>query len=69
MKGNILDNVVKKVKKNTDHKITVIYETTKTSKPDEITSLKKQFDENSQYEVSMDYDSKGYINKITISKY
>lgn len=67
--STLLDNVVTKMKKNTDHPITVIYNTTTTSKVDEITALKKQFDETAQYEVSLDYDSNGYINKVTISNY
>ncbi len=65
----LLDNVITKIKKNTNHPITVIYGTTTTSKADEITTLKKQFDKSIQYEVSVDYDSNGYINKVTISDY
>ncbi len=64
----LLDNVITKIKKNTNHPITVIYGTT-TSKADEITTLKKQFDRSIQYEVSLDYDSNGYINKVTITNY
>ena len=67
--SELLDEVVKKIKTNSDHSITVIYGTTTTSNPDEIVALKKQFDESKQYEVQMDYDSKGYINKITITDY
>ena len=67
--SRLLDNVITKIKKNADHSILVIYGTTTTSKTDEITTLKKQFDRTSQYEVSLDYDSNGYINKITIANY
>lgn len=35
----------------------------------EYNELKKQFNKSSEYEVSIDYDSNGYINKITISNY
>ena len=66
---SLLDKVVTKIKKNTNHPITVIYGSTTTSKPDEITSLKKQLESSKQYEVSMDYDSNGYISKITIADY
>lgn len=65
----VLDEVVTKMKKNSDHSITVIYNSTTTSKVDEIRSLKKQFETNSEYEIFMDYDSNGFINKITISNY
>lgn len=65
----LLDNVITKIKKNTNHPITVIYGTTTTSKAEEITTLKKQFDRSIQYEVSLDYDSNGYINKVTITNY
>ena len=67
--SRLLDNVITKIKKNADHSITVTYGTTTTSKADEITTLKKQFDRTSQYEVSLDYDSNGYINKVTITNY
>ena len=66
---DLLDTVVTTIKKNTDHSITVIYGTVNTSKAEEITTLKKQFDDASQYEVSLDYDSNGYINKVTITNY
>lgn len=67
--SRLLDNVITKIKKNADHSITVTYGTTTTSKADEITALKKQFDRTSQYEVSLDYDSNGYVNKVTITNY
>lgn len=66
---SILDKVVTKIKKNSNHSITVTYNSTTTSKTDEIILLKKQFDLTTKYEVSMDYDSNGFINKITISNY
>ena len=65
----LLNDVITKIKKNANHSITVTYGTTTTSKPDEITTLKKQFDKTSEYEVSLDYDSDGYINKVTITNY
>lgn len=66
---SLLDKVITVIKKNSNHIITVIYNDTITSNPDDITSLKKQFDSGTKYEVSMDYDSNGYINKINISNY
>ncbi len=67
--SSLLDNVITKIKKNTDHSITVTYGTTTTSNTDEIMNLKKQFDKKLQYEISFDYDSNGYINKVTIMNY
>lgn len=67
--AELIDSVTTTLKKNTDHKITVIYGSTKASKPEEIVLLKKQFKEDAQYEVLIDYDLKGYINKIKITNY
>lgn len=67
--AELLDKVVTTIKKNSSHSITVIYGTTTTSNTDKITTLKKQFDNSSKYEVSLDYDSNGYINKVTITNY
>lgn len=67
--SRLLDNVITKIKKNADHSITVTFGTTTTSKTDEIITIKKQFDKTLQYEVSLDYDSNGYINKVTIENY
>ena len=64
--SSLLDNVVTKLKKNTDHSISVVYGTTTTSSPDEIIKLKTNFDEWTEYEVSLDYDSNGFVNKVTI---
>lgn len=64
--SSLLDNVVTKIKKNADHSISVVYGTTTTSAPDEIIKLKSNFDEWTKYEVSLDYDSNGFVNKVTI---
>ena len=70
----LLDEIAIKLKKDPGHKIVVIYDSVKTSDPNEIINLKKQFDnglENKdlKYEVSLNYDSKGYINKVIITNY
>ena len=65
----LLDNIIIKIKKNVSHSITVTYGNITTTNTSEIISLKKQFDEAQQYEVTMDYDSDGYINKVTILDY
>ena len=70
----LLDEIAIKMKKDPGHQIVVIYDSVKTSDPNEITNLKKQFDnglenEDLKYEVSLNYDSKGYINKVIITNY
>ncbi len=61
----MLDKVITNNKTN-DRKITVVYNNTTTDEPDVIKSLKSNFDEWTDYEVSLDYDEDGYVNKITI---
>ena len=66
---NLLDKVVTKIKKNADHSIMVVYGTTTTTNTDEIVAIKKQLEDTSKYEISFDYDSNGYIYKVTITNY
>ena len=66
---NLLDKVVTKIKKNADHSIMVVYGTTTTTNTDEIVAIKKQLEDTSKYEISFDYDSNGYIYKVTIANY
>ena len=64
--NTLLDNVVTNNKKNSDKLITVVYNTTTTSNPDEIINLKQSFEEGKKYESILDYDSNGLVNKVTI---
>jgi len=61
-----LDDVNENNKKNTDHIILVVYNDIQTSDEDEIIQIKHGLDEWSKYEVSIDYDQQGYVNKLTI---
>lgn len=63
---NILDTVVTKNKLNKNMLITVVYKNKTTTDVDEIKAIKKSLKQWSEYEVSVDYDDEGYINKITI---
>lgn len=63
---NLLDKVVTNNKTEADHIITVVYNETMTAVPDEITTLKQNFEDSKEYEVSLDYDTDGFVNKITI---
>lgn len=64
-----LDNVIDSNKKNNDHQIYVIYNNDKkTNNTAKIVSIKNELGIYDKYEVLIDYDSKGYINLITIEK-
>lgn len=63
-----LDKVITNNKKNTNNILTVVFEEVSTTDPEEIKKLKKNFDDWTKYEVSVDYDENGYVNKITIEK-
>lgn len=63
---NLLDQVVTNNKTEADHIITVVYNATMTAVPDEITALKQNLEDSKEYEVSLDYDADGFVNKITI---
>lgn len=62
----LLDNVVTNNKKNTDKIITVIYNETITADPNEIVELKQSFEQGKDYEVMLDYNANGFVNKVTI---
>lgn len=62
---DLFDDVTTNNKKNSDKKITVIYNEITTSNSDEITDLYDKL-EDKDYKVILDYDDNGYVNKITI---
>ena len=64
--SNLLDNVITKNKKDKTHTITVIYGEVNTTNTDEIRQLKTNFEDSKNYEVSLDYGSDGFVNKVTI---
>lgn len=67
-----IDNVIKSNKKNADHLVEVIFDGvsygTDTEKNKEIKNSLKNFNgyKLQYYEISIDYDDNGYVNKITI---
>lgn len=65
----LIDNVVMKIKKNKDKPIIVSFKDTSSSDAETIISLKKEINDNDKYEVVLDYDEKGYVNKIQITSY
>ena len=66
MLSSYLDKVVTSNKTNSNHIITVTYNETITTSEDGIVGIKHFLNDNSKYEVSLDYDANGYINKVTI---
>lgn len=64
----LLDDVITNNKKHKDYLITVVFKNISTTNPEEIKNLKKQFEEWHKYEVSLDYDEEGYVNKVTIEE-
>lgn len=65
--GYLLDKVITN-NKTKDRKITVKYIETETQDAEEIKNLKTSIKESNHFEVSFDYDEKGYINKVTVEK-
>lgn len=61
-----LDRIATNNKTEKEHIITVKYLDKETSDPDEIVAIKESLAENGEYELSMDYDEKGFFNKLTI---
>lgn len=63
---NLLNEVATNNKTKVEHIITVVYNETMITEPDEITALKQNFEHDKKYEVSLDYDTNGFVNKIII---
>lgn len=64
----LLDAVGMNNKKNSDHQIEIAYKDIITKDPEKIKNLKSNFTTSFDYEVSLDYDKDGFINKITIEE-
>lgn len=67
-----VDNVVKNNKKDKEHLIEVIFDgTSYGTDPSNISNIKNKLQEFNgykfqEYEISLDYDDNGYVNKVTI---
>lgn len=64
--SHVIDKIVTNNKKNQNKLITFVYRDINTTNPDDIISAKSNFGEWTKYEVVLDYDQEGYINKVTI---
>lgn len=67
MVDELLDEVVTNNKTNKSHLITVVYGETNTIESDEIINIKHSLEEYKDFEVTLDYDESGYVNKVTIT--
>lgn len=63
---DLIEEVVTNNKKNKEQLITLIYKDNSTSNPEELVKIKHSLKSNTKYEVSLDYNEKGYVYKITI---
>ena len=67
-----VDNIIKNNKKDKEHLIEVIFdETSYGTDPSNISNVKNKLQEFNgykfqEYEISLDYDDNGYVNKVTI---
>ena len=61
-----LDNIITKNKTYSNHTITVTYNDITTTEEDEIIKIKHSLKDGCEYEVSVDYDANGYINRVKI---
>lgn len=66
--SSLLDDVITNNKTNSDYLIEVVFGEVATTTPDEIKNIKRNLDNFTDYEVSLDYDNDGYANKITIEE-
>ena len=61
-----LDDIVTNNKTNKSHVITVVYNGITATEEKSIKEIRNMLSENKYYDVSLDYDSNGYVNKFTI---
>ena len=61
-----LDDIVTNNKTNKSHVITVVYNGITTTEEKEIKEIRNKLSDRKDYDVSLDYDSNGYVNKYTI---
>lgn len=61
-----LDNVISNNKKTPEHSVTFVYNNEETTDETRIKEIKKSLDEWGEYEISIDYDENGYINRLTL---
>ena len=63
----LIDIITLNILKYKDHPITVVYQSTEFTDINEITNLKEKFANNNLYNITLEYDDDGYINKVIIT--
>lgn len=63
---SILDEINTINKKNTGHIVTLVYNNTTTTDETKIKDIKHSLEEWGEYEVSIEYDDAGYVNKVIL---
>ena len=61
-----LDRIISVNKKNTGHTVTLVYNNIVTTDETEIKNIKHSLVDFSEYEVSIEYDDEGYVNKVIL---
>lgn len=61
-----LDDIISVNKKNPEHIVTLVYNDIQTSDEAKIKEVKHSLDQFKKYEVSVDYDENGYVNKVIL---
>lgn len=64
--NRLIDKVITNNKTKKDHIITVNYNGIDTQEEEEIRSFKSNFKDFTDYEVIIDYDDDGFVNKVTL---
>ena len=64
--SSLLDDVITNNKTNNDYIIEVVFGEVATTDTNEIKNMKQDLKNFNEYEVSLDYDENGYVNKVTI---
>lgn len=64
--SNLLDDVITNNKTNDNYLIEVVFGDITTTDTNEIKNMKQRLDSSKKYEVSLDYNDDGYVNKVTI---
>lgn len=64
--NNLIDEIITNNKKNKNHLVTVVYKEINTTDSEIIKTIKDNIKTFDKYEISLDYDDKGFVNKITV---
>ena len=63
----LLEKIVTNNKNNNEHIITVVYNARTSTAETIIMSIKHSLEDGKDYEISLDYDSNGFVNKVIIN--